>query len=299
MKHTSIFLSLALVGCTIEFEKTAEELAEENNNNDQSAGDSTEGGQSDTAPSETDTAVEEPASEPTSEPSIEDTGYTNSYTINPDSVLFSFMNSYVENDIAPIMFTGSSEAFSGSFSLILFDSAAGDFCAVDWSFDANSSYADQDYGDGSVACAFQDCPDIEGWYGFTVSSTPETRGSCDALSADWAQSLDAIVADQPGFGYGPLTADLQASMETEPSFDWANAGGSVFTGIASMTVFSQDGSRAYFPVNQAFAYTIENDVPAFDPSVQDLPQGTEMAIADVPFAPGFYYGDYYFGLSFQ
>ena len=64
-----------------------------------------------------------------------------------------------------------------------------------------------------------------------------------------------------------------------------------------MTVFSQDGSS--FPVNQAFAYTIENDVPAWDPSVQDLPQGTEMAIADVPYAEGFYYGDYYFGLSFQ
>ena len=245
---------------------------------------------------EEDTAVEEPASEPTSEPSTEDT--TSTYTIDPDSLLFSFMNGYVGNDISPVMFAGASEAFSGSFTLILFDSAAGDFCAVDWIFDVDSSDVDEDYADGLVADGFGGA-DLEGWYGFTVSSTPETRGSCDALSTDWAQSLDAIVADQPGFGYGPLTADLQASMEAEHPAGWENVGGSVFTGIASMTVFSQDGGRSYFPVNQAFAYNIENDVPAWDPSVQDMPQGTEMAIADVPYAEGFYFGDYYFGLSFQ
>jgi elongation factor Tu len=59
------------------------------------------------------------------------------------------------------------------------------------------------------------------------------------------------------------------------------------------------GPRSYFGVNQGFAYTVENDVPAWDPSIQDMPQGTEMAIADVPYAEGFYFGDYYFGLSFQ
>ena len=69
-----------------------------------------------------DTAVEEPASEPsTSEPSTEDT--TSTYTIDPDSLLFSFMNGYVANDIAPVMFAGATEAFSGSFTLILYDSA--------------------------------------------------------------------------------------------------------------------------------------------------------------------------------
>ena len=245
---------------------------------------------------EEDTAVEEPASEPTSEPSTEDT--TSTYEIDPDSLLFSFMNGYVGNDISPVTFAGATEAFSGSFTLILFDSAAGDFCAVDWIFDVDSSDVDEEYADGLVPDGFGG-DDLAGWYGFTVNSTAETRGSCDALSSDWAQSLDAIVADQPGFGYGPLTSDLQESMEGEASFDWANAGGSVFTGIASMTVFSQDGSRAYFPVNQAFAYTITDDVPAFDPSNTETPQGTEMAIADVPYAEGFYYGDYYFGLSFQ
>lgn len=243
-----------------------------------------------------DTAVEEPASEPTSEPSGEDT--TSTYEIDPDSLLFSFMNGYVANDISSVMFAGATEAFAGSFTLILYDSAAGDFCAVDWVFDADSSEPDEDYADGLVPDGFGGA-DLEGWYGFTVTSSGTTRGSCDALSADWAQSLDGIIADQPGFGYGPLTPDLQASMETEHPAGWANVEGSVFTGIASMTVFSQDGSRAYFGVNQGFAYTIENDVPAWDPSVQDMPQGTEMAIADVPYAEGFYYGDYYFGLSFQ
>ena len=248
------------------------------------------------AKEEEDTAVEEPASEPTSEPSTEDT--TSTYTIEPDSVLFTFMNGYVANDVASVMFAGASEAFSGSFSVILYDSAQGDFCAIDWVFDVDSSDVDEEYADGMVPDGFGGA-DLEGWYGFTVNSTPETRGSCDALTTDWAQSLDAIVADQPGFGYGPLTADLQESMEAQHPAGWENVSGSVFTGIASMSVFSQDGARSYFAVNQGFAYTIENDVPAWDPSVQDLPQGTEMAIADVPYAEGFYYGDYYFGLSFQ
>ena len=165
-----------------------------------------------------DTAVEEPASEPTSEPSTEDT--TSTYEIDPDSLLFSFMNGYVANDISSVMFAGATEAFSGSFTLILYDSATGDFCAVDWIFDVDSSDVDEEYADGLVPDGFGGA-DIESWYGFTVSSTPETRGSCDALSADWAQSLDAIVADQPGFGYGTLTADLQASMESEHSAGWA------------------------------------------------------------------------------
>jgi hypothetical protein len=245
---------------------------------------------------EEDTAVEEPASEPTSEPSTEDT--TSTYTITPSSLLFNFMNGYVGNDISPVMFAGATEAFSGSFTLVLYDADAGDSCAVDWIFDVDSSDVDAEYADGMIPDGFGGA-DFEGWYGFTVSSTPETRGSCDALSADWAQSLDAILADQPGFGYGPLTADLQASMEAEHPAGWDNVGGSVFTGIASMSVFSQDGSRSYFPVNQAYAYTIgEGDVPAWDPSVQEVPQGTEMAIADVPYAEGFYFGDIYFGLSF-
>ena len=248
---------------------------------------------------EEDTAVvEEPASEPTSEPSTEDT--TSTYTITPDNLLFSFMNGYVGNDIAPVTFAGATEAFSGSFSLILFDSAASDFCAIDWTFDADSTETDDDYTDGMVPDGFGGT-DLEGWYGFIVTSTPETRGSCDALSADWAASLDAILADQPGFGYGPLTADLQASMESQHPAGWENVSGSVFTGIASSTAFSGDGSRSYFGVNQGLAYTIEEGVPAWDPATYEtlMPQGTEMAIADVPFAEGFYMGDYYFGLSFQ
>lgn len=246
---------------------------------------------------EEDTAVEEPSSEPsTEEPSTEDT--ETSYTITPDSVLFSFMNGYVANDVAPVMFAGSTEPFSGTFTVILFDSAASDYCAVDWTFDADSTEADEDYSDGLVPDGFGGA-DLAGWYGFIISSTPETRGSCDSLSADWASQLDAIKADQPGFGYGDLTSDLQGSMETEHPAGWENVSGFVFTGIASMTSFSQDGARSYFGVNQGYAYSITDDVPAWDPANTDLPQGTEMPIEEVPFAEGFYFGDYYFGISFQ
>ena len=43
-------------------------------------------------------------------------------------------------------------------------------------------------------------------------------------------------ADQPGFGYGTLTADLQFHGSRAP-IGWENVEGSVFTGIASMQVF--------------------------------------------------------------
>ena len=46
-----------------------------------------------------------------------------------------------------------------------------------------STDVDEEYTDGVVPNGF-DVPDLEGWYGFVVTSTPETRGSCDALSAD-------------------------------------------------------------------------------------------------------------------
>jgi hypothetical protein len=245
-----------------------------------------------------DTGSEE---EESSEPSTEDTEeeeVETTYEITPSSILFTFQNGYVGNDIASVMLAGVTEPFSGAFSLILYDADASDFCAVDWTFDADSTDADEDYSDGMVADGFGG-DDLVGWYGFTISSTPATRGSCDALVSDWATSLDGILADSPGFGYGPLTPDLLESMEASHPAGWENVSGSVFSGIASMTVFSSDGSRSYFGVNQGFAYNIENEVPAWDPSITDLPQGTEMDIADVPYAEGFYVGDYYFGLSFS
>jgi len=246
---------------------------------------------------------EEPSSEPsdtsTEDTSTEDTDTgTSSYTIAPDSVLFSFMNGYEGNAISGVMFEGATEAFSGSFTIILYDSAMGDYCAIDWTFDADSSEADADYADGRVMDAFNQA-EIEAWYGFIVTSSPETRGSCDSLDASYSQLYDAMLADQPGFGYAPLTADLQGSMETEHPAGWANVSPVVFTGIASLTSASGTGARAYYPVNEGYAYEIDGGVPAWNPAVQELPQGTEMPVEDVPFADGFYFGNYYFGLSFQ
>jgi hypothetical protein len=246
---------------------------------------------------EEDTASE-PSAEDTSteDTSTDDTG--TAYTISPDSVLFSFMNGYEANDITGVMFEGATEAFAGSFTIILYDSAMGDYCAIDWTFDENSTEPDEDYADGRVMDAFNQA-EMEAWYGFIATSSPETRGSCDSLDAGYADLYAAMLADQLGFGYGPLTADLQGSMETEHPAGWATVSPVVFTGIASLTSASQGGTRAYYPVNEGYAYAITDGVPAWNPSVQELPQGTEMAIEDVPFADGFYYGSYYFGLSFQ
>lgn len=243
-----------------------------------------------------DTAVE-PSSEPSSDTTdtTDTTDTQTSYTISPDYLLFSVQNGYVANDIAPVMFAGATEAFSGAFSAILFDSAAGDYCAIDWTFDVDSSAADEDFADGSVADGFNQGSNLTAWYGFLVNSTPVTRGSCDALDSSYDAGFQTLMSEVPGFGYGPLTADLQGSMETEHPAGWSNVQGSVFAGIISLTLGGAD--RMYFAVNEAYAYKLTDGVPAWDPTNQDMPQGTEMSIDDVPYAEGFYFSSYYFGLN--
>ena len=239
----------------------------------------------------------EPSTEPSSEPSNEDTGGTDSGSLTPDSLLFSFMNGYKDGQLTSVMFPGSSSAFGGSFSVILYDSSAQDFCAVDWVFDASTTLPDPEYSDGFVPDGFGGA-DHEGWYGFTVQSTPNTRGSCESLTQEWQDSLDAILLDEPGFGYGPLTADLEASMVSEHPAGWSAVEDYVFAGIASLTVFSP-GTRSYFAVNQGFAYGMDSSgVTTYDPNDTNIPQGTEVAIAN-GLPNGFHTGGYYFGLSFQ
>merc|ERR1712146_836695 len=97
----------------------------------------------------------------------------------------------------------------------------------------------------------------------------------------YEQTFAAIQADSPGFGYGPLTADLEGGMNPDHPSGWENVQDYVFSGIVTMTSTNADGSRSYMAVNQAFAYEITDGTTLWDPSNTTYPQGNEMTSADV------------------
>lgn len=228
--------------------------------------------------------------EPSDDTAVSDTGY-----LNPDILLFSFRHGYVDGGVNSLTVDSTGVDLVGSFSLILFDSMNDDYCVVDWTFDETTVAPDPAYADGYVVDGFYGT-DVEAWYGYLILSRPTTREACTNLTSEWLVTLEQIKADRPGFGYGPLTEDLMTSMETEGYVAWDLLSGIVFTGIPSMTVFG-DGSRAYFPVNQGFAYQLNADgSTSFDSNNQDVPQGPELSVGDLP-SDGFYVGNYYFGIS--
>ena len=230
--------------------------------------------------------------EPSNEPS--DEGGAGG-SLNPDLLLFSFQHGYANGGITNVTYDSSGAEIYGAFRLILFDSTVEDYCIVNWEFDDTTVAPDTDYADGYVVDGFYG-EDLEVWYGYVVLSQPQTQGSCDSLTTEWLTSLDEIKADRPGFGYGPLTEDLMTSMETEGYVPWDDVSGIIFTGIPSMTVFSE-GERSYFPVNQGFAYSLEQgSVTTYDPNNHDLPQGTESSLSELP-GDGFYVSQYYYGIS--
>ena len=230
--------------------------------------------------------------EPSNEPSDDD-GVGGD--LNPDILLFSFQHGYANGGVTTMTYDSTGADIYGAFRLILFDSTVEDYCVVNWVFDDTTVAPDTDYADGYVTDGFYGA-DLEVWFGYVVLAQPQTQGSCDSLTTDWLTTLDEIKADRPGFGYGPLTEDLTTSMETEGYVPWNDVSDIVFTGIPSMTVFSE-GERAYFPVNQAFAFSLDEDgVTTYDPNNHNLPQGSELSSSDLP-GDGFYMSQYYFGIS--
>jgi hypothetical protein len=220
-------------------------------------------------------------------------------TLQPDYLLYSLSNAYEGNDISSVIVPGATDAMSGTFSAILYDSALGDFCAVDWEFDATTSDVDPEFADGVVDDSFNEGETLEAWYGFIITSTPTTRGSCDSLDAGYEQTFAGIQAEQPGFGYGPLSPDLEAGMNPDHPSGWDAVAPYVFTGFITTTTLNTDGSRSYMAINQGFAYEITDGTTVWDPSNGTYPQGNEMSVDDVPYAEGWYVSDVYFGLVFQ
>jgi hypothetical protein len=225
-------------------------------------------------------------------------------TLDPDYLLFSLMNGYVGNAVSPVIIPGATDPIAGAFSAILFDSTSGDFCAIDWDFDSTNTEADPEFADGLVPDKFSTTGgELEAWYGFIITgSTPTTRGSCDILSEGFEQIYQGLLADSPGFGYGPLTADFQEAMSATTDGHpegWEVVEPYVFTGIVTNTSLEQDGSRRYMGINQAYLYPITDGTTVYDPANTADVQGTEILAADAAYAEGFYNSSYYYGLVFQ
>lgn len=271
-------------------EPSSEPAGEPSDSTDGDSGSSDDADGSGSTSDSDDGSSSEPSNEPSDDNTDDEVGY-----LNPDILLFSFRNGYADAAVPSVTYDVNGAELAGSFSLILFDSTNDDYCVVDWAFDETTVAPDAAYADGYVTNGFYGT-DVEVWYGFLILSRPTTRESCGNLTSDWLLTLDQIKADRPGFGYGPLTEDLMTSMETEGYVSWDLLSDVVFTGIPSMTVFG-DGGRMYFPVNQGFAYQLDSDgSTAFDPNSQDMPQGTELSVGNLP-TDAFYVGHYYFGIS--
>ncbi len=216
--------------------------------------------------------------------------------INPDFLLFQFQHGQIDGAVSStIMPTGDTRP--AHFTVVLFDSTIEEYCSVDWEFDEGTVAPDPDYADGFVFDAFSGA-DLEVWNGFVVLSTPQASTGCEYLTSAWDDTLSALMIERPGFGYGPLTEDLYLSMQEGHYVDWSSVEEYVFAGIASLTIFSETGERGYFPINQGFAYPVDDTgMTSYDPESYDLPQGTELNLSDLPADTAHYVGNYYFGLS--
>ena len=223
----------------------------------------------------------------------DDTDTGSSSSVDPDYLLYTFMAAYEDGELSSATISGN--AVGGYFSAILFDTGTGAFCAIDWVFDSSSVYADSQLDSGTVSSFGAN---VTSWFGFVVTSSPSSRGDCGDLSPNGQAYFDALIADEPGFGFGPLTGELEASMEVEHPSGWSNVEDYVFTGIASSEALSGDGSRVYFAINEGYAYSLSNGTTSWDPSITSYPQGTELTSSSVP-TNAFYVGNYYFGLGTQ
>ena len=211
-------------------------------------------------------------------------------TLDPDSLYYVWSNGYVGNEIADMTFEVAPDYTGNIFTAILYNSTSTEVCIIDWSFDATTVSVDDNYADGSVGS-----DGLEGWYGFIIDAVPTTRESCDNLGSG-QQIFDGLMADQPGFGYGPLNLDSPIGITMTEQDNWGDVSPIVFTGIMSSVALS-GGEREYYDINESYAYEVTDGVPAWDPTNSDMQQGTEMAIADVPFAEGFYNSSYFYGFT--
>jgi hypothetical protein len=156
---------------------------------------------------------------------------------------------------------------------------------LEWEVTADTTEANADFDSGSLTDGFGGDA-LETWYGFTVTSTPtvnvNTQAVCDNMNQFGQDIMSLLMSATPSFGYGPqagLAGDVTVGAE-----DLA------FAGIVGLP-FGEGAAASYFGLNESFAYEIVDGATSWDPGTSTYPQGSEIPVADVPFAEGFYIGN--------
>jgi hypothetical protein len=185
-----------------------------------------------------------------------------------------------------------SDVESSRFSIYLLDSTKQDACFVNWSFTNADLTEDAELLSGTVADAFDTGVTNVSTWGYTIAGvTPTTTGTCDDWEDDASQQIyDALMNQEtPGFGFGPLTSDVESGIETNNS-DAETAKNYAITGFMSLTILSEGAVRKYYDLNEAYVYPIDTDgLPSWNPQGESYPQGTELTNDAVEFADAFYY----------
>lgn len=245
---------------------------------------------------EEDTATEEPSSEPSTE-DTEDTEVT--YVLEVNSISWSFQTGMIDLQPSPYIIP-TTEQSDGYLTLTL-GGIAGDECNIIWMVNAETAVEDTRFAAGTVTnSSFGQAGEPETftvWNGFTLNGTPEAYGcetlgevtyttSQGAVALDWAAELDAILAVQPSFGFGPLTDKLATALEGQDGFDASKT----FTGFLSFPWASFGMDDNFLDMNIAFLYSMNSETLEVELDPQGtIPQGTEVDAAQANFADGFYF----------
>ena len=212
----------------------------------------------------------------------------NDTVLNPDFIIYTFSHGYTNGAVSEVIV--DHETRNGIFSAILYDTNVEEYCSINWTFDSSSVVDDDAMNSGSVE-------DIHGlqsttWFGFIITSNPQTSGNCN-LNENGQYYKDILLHDEPGFGYGPLTDNLQSYLQDGHYENWNDMEEYVFSGIVSSLIFDH-GNRIYLDINVAYAYPIEDGTTTWLPSHDGL-QGNEILHSELP-KDGFYFSRYFFAI---
>ena len=225
---------------------------------------------------------EQSTTEPeTSEPTVE--------YLEPNSFTLGASHAYVSNAIG--MTYISNEPFTGVCILsMLLD---GDLiCDINWIFDQDSSEPDSQYSSGTIYDDnYGKQQDV--WFGYLITSEPILGSGCDRVSPDTLQVLSTM---QVGFGHGPMTQEMQTTLENDLPEYWDTLKNVAFTSYVAFAIEGEEWQ--YGSSNIGFAYSIQNDQTSYDP--QELfPQGTELSNVNAPFSDALYLTSPLFAYTIQ
>ena len=178
----------------------------------------------------------------------------------PSFLGFAIEAPYANNEISSVTFGGSS--LGGTFIVLLtdIDNLTTTYydptysCWLTFEFDNTmvadaTSTATTDDGTAFV--------DGGGWLAWTIDASAYIgkEGACDNVDplGTWGSTIAALEAGNYGFGFGTLTADLEASL-AENVDDWANNSKYYYAGYVGTDVI--DGSFKYYDVNRGQAWDI-------------------------------------------